>query len=110
MKNNRFIIMVASYNNEDWAEYNIVSILNQTYTNYHVYYVDDCSTDKTNQIVTELVKDNDRFTIIRNETNLGADALPYTITLGFSILWKTMRYVCKCLEMIGCLTKTFSKS
>ena len=73
MKNNKFIIMVASYNNEDWAEYNIVSILNQTYTNYHVYYVDDCSTDKTNQIVTDLVKDNDKFTIIRNEKNLGAD-------------------------------------
>lgn len=65
--------MVASYNNEDWAEYNVVSILNQTYKNYHVYYVDDCSTDKTNQIVTDLIKNNDQFTIIRNEKNLGAD-------------------------------------
>lgn len=73
MKQNKFKIIIASYNNEDWAEYNIASILNQTYNNYSVMYVDDCSTDKTNQIVSNLTKDNDRFTIIRNEVNIGAD-------------------------------------
>jgi len=72
-KKNRFRIIIASYNNEDWAEYNIVSILNQTYDNYHVTYVDDCSTDNTYEIVHNLVKDNDKFAIIKNEKNIGAD-------------------------------------
>jgi glycosyltransferase involved in cell wall biosynthesis len=73
MKQNKFIIIIASYNNEEWVEYNLASILNQTYTNYHAYYVDDCSTDLTSKKVNEIVGDNDKFTIIRNDTNLGAD-------------------------------------
>jgi len=73
MKQNKFIIIIASYNNEDWVEYNLASILNQTYTNYHAYYVDDCSTDLTSKKVNEIVGDNKNFTIIRNDTNLGAD-------------------------------------
>lgn len=72
MKQNKFKIIIASYNNEDWVEYNIASVLNQTYDNYHVYYVDDCSTDKTNEIVRSLVDGNEKFTIIRNEENLGS--------------------------------------
>lgn len=73
--NNKFKIIIASYNNEDWVEYNIASILNQTYTNYEVIYVDDCSTDKTNQLVTSLVGDNNKFTIIRNEKRLEREAM-----------------------------------
>lgn len=36
-------------------------------------YVDDCSTDRTSELVNEIVGANDKFTIIRNETNLGAN-------------------------------------
>ena len=36
---NLFKIIVPSFNNEDWVEYNIDSILNQTYDNYKVLYV-----------------------------------------------------------------------
>lgn len=72
-RQNKFRIIVASYNNEDWVEYNLASILNQTYTNYHVMYVDDCSTDKTSDLVQQIVGDSEKFTIIRNSTNLGAD-------------------------------------
>ena len=68
MKQNKFRIQIASYNNEQWVEYNIASILNQTYENYEVTYVDDCSKDSTYNKVKELVGDNSKFTIIRNET------------------------------------------
>jgi glycosyltransferase involved in cell wall biosynthesis len=73
MKQNKFKIIIASYNNEDWAYYNIVSVLNQTYKNFNVVYVDDCSTDNTNSIVSDLIKNDNRFNLIRNKTNLGAD-------------------------------------
>lgn len=71
MQNNRFKIIIASYNNEAWVEYNLASILNQTYENYEVIYVDDKSEDRTIQKVKEIVGGNKKFTIIENETNLG---------------------------------------
>ena len=52
---NKFIILCCSYNNEEWAETHLESILEQTYTNYEVIYVNDASTDNTLQIVTDLV-------------------------------------------------------
>lgn len=71
MKQNKFKILIASYNNEDWVEYNLASVLNQTYTNYKVIYVDDCSTDSTYDKVMEIVGDNEQFTVIRREENVG---------------------------------------
>jgi glycosyltransferase involved in cell wall biosynthesis len=75
MTNNKFKIIIASYNNEKWVEYNIASILNQTYKNYHVIYVDDCSTDDTNKIVNSMVGKNSKFTIIKNEKRIGKEAI-----------------------------------
>lgn len=75
MKQNKFIIIIASYNNEEWVEYNLASIINQTYDNYHVMYVDDCSTDKTNEIVKSIVGNNKKFTIIKNEKRIGEEAI-----------------------------------
>ena len=37
-KQNKFRIITPSYNNEEWIEYNLASILNQTYTNYKVIF------------------------------------------------------------------------
>jgi glycosyltransferase involved in cell wall biosynthesis len=72
MIQNRFIIITPSFNNEEWVEYNIASILNQTYTNFKVLYIDDCSTDNTYDKVKSIVETDTRFTVIRNETNKGA--------------------------------------
>lgn len=72
MKQNKFVIITPSFNNEEWVEYNIASILNQTYTNFKVLYIDDNSTDATYQKVQSLVSQDDRFKIIQNKTNKGA--------------------------------------
>jgi len=71
MKQNKFRILIASYNNEDWVEYNIASVLNQTYENYHVTYIDDFSQDNTFEKVKALVGNSSKFTLIKNESNLG---------------------------------------
>lgn len=71
MKRNKFKILIASYNNEHWVEYNLASVLNQTYDNYEVIYVDDCSQDNTFEKVKKIVGDNKKFTIIKNKLNLG---------------------------------------
>ena len=51
----KFKIVVPSYNNEQWVEPNIASILNQTYDNFDVLYIDDASTDSTLQQVRRIV-------------------------------------------------------
>ena len=57
-KKNKFVIITPSYNNEDWAEANLASMLNQTYTNWRNIYVNDCSTDNTLKKVNDIVKLN----------------------------------------------------
>ncbi len=70
--NNHFKIIIPSYNNEEWVEYNVASILNQTYTNYSVLYINDASTDNTYNSVIEIVKDYDNWTVINSKENKGA--------------------------------------
>lgn len=71
-KRNKFKIITPSFNNQDWVEYNIASILNQTYTNYEVLYIDDASSDDTYNRVVEIVGNLPNWTIVRNQTNKGA--------------------------------------
>jgi glycosyltransferase involved in cell wall biosynthesis len=63
--------MIASYNNERWVEYNIASVLNQTYSNYEVIYIDDASTDNTTEAVKSIVGTDSRFKIITHDVNMG---------------------------------------
>ena len=67
---NKFNIICCSYNNEEWAETHLESILEQTYDNYEVIYVNDASTDKTMEIVNKMVGHDKRFHIINNKVNL----------------------------------------
>ena len=69
---NKIKIIVPSYNNEEWVEYNLASILNQTYTNYKVVYIDDASTDSTYEKVKEIVGELPNWNVIKNSENKGA--------------------------------------
>ena len=69
-KLNKFKIVIPSYNNAQWVEPNLASILNQTYTNYEVLYIDDASTDNTFELVNAIVGNNPLFTIRRNPKNM----------------------------------------
>jgi glycosyltransferase involved in cell wall biosynthesis len=72
MKINKFKIITPSYNNAEWIEYNIASILNQTYTNYEVLYIDDASTDDTYDKVFDIVGKLPNWKVVRNPINIGA--------------------------------------
>lgn len=72
MKTNKFKIFSPSYNNSRWVEYNLASVLNQTYTNWEVVYINDNSTDDTLEKVTGIVGNNSKYTIINNIQNKGA--------------------------------------
>lgn len=69
---NKFKIITPSFNNSKWVEYNIASVLNQTYDNYDVLYIDDASTDDTYESVSSIVKDLKNWKVIKNPKNMGA--------------------------------------
>lgn len=66
------VVLVCSYNNEKLYQGNLDSIFSQNYSNYRVVYINDCSTDKTGELVQEYFKDHgveDKVTYIQNKKN-----------------------------------------
>ena len=57
---NRFIILIGSYNNEQWASQNVESVLSQTHKNFKIIYYNACSTDKTGEIVQKYADTDSR--------------------------------------------------
>jgi glycosyltransferase involved in cell wall biosynthesis len=69
MEQKKINIIVPFYNCEKYIELCLNSILTQKYNNYHVYVINDASTDNSDYIVKNAIKDNDRVTYIVNEYN-----------------------------------------
>ena len=64
------VVVVCSYNNGKWSENTLSSIFSQTYTNFRVIIVDDCSTDDNVGVIQNFIdKHNlsDRVTFIKND-------------------------------------------
>ncbi len=69
------VIIVPSYNNRDWYQRNLSSILLQEYSNFSVIYIDDCSPDGTGFLVEEFLRLHDhdhRVILIKNQERRGA--------------------------------------
>ena len=65
---NPFVSIVAiGYNNEDYIEYCINSLLNQDYNNYEVVFINDGSTDRTSEIVHAMESRNSRLSAFDKE-------------------------------------------
>lgn len=70
VKGPKLKIVVTTFNNENWVQTNIESILEQGYKNYDVLYIDDASTDDTKDIIKYLVEDNKKFNLIFHDKNM----------------------------------------
>lgn len=64
-------IITPSYNSEKFIKETIESVLNQTYMNWELLIVDDCSTDESPKIIKEYSKIDSRIKYLRNEKNGG---------------------------------------
>ncbi len=64
-------IIMPSYNTEKYISESIASVQKQTYADWELIIVDDCSTDNTDEIVKPFLSDK-RIKYIKNETNSGA--------------------------------------
>ena len=65
--NNKFKIVVPSYNNEKWIATNIESIKEQNYANFEVLYINDKSTDRTEELYHKYVGNDPKWTLQNNE-------------------------------------------
>lgn len=73
MQNSPLIsIITPNYNCSRFIAETIESVLAQTYANWEMIIVDDCSTDKSYEIALEYAKKDERIKVIRNERNSGA--------------------------------------
>lgn len=67
-KNYKFSIIVPNFNNGDWINKTIESVLNQSYQDWEMYIIDDVSTDNSIEVIKKY-KDK-RITLIENEIKL----------------------------------------
>ena len=63
-------IIMPSYNTAPYISSSIQSVINQTYNNWELIIVDDCSTDNTEDVLSEIKDERIRF--FKNEKNSGA--------------------------------------
>ena len=73
-------IVLPVYNGEKYLRESIDSVLNQTYRNWELIIVDDCSTDSSAKIAKEYTNKDKRIYYYRNENNL---RLPRNLNKGF---------------------------
>jgi len=69
-KNNPLVsIILPTYNRSEYLSRAIESVLGQTYNNFELVIIDDCSTDRTSEIISKY--QDSRIKIIKNKENLG---------------------------------------
>jgi teichuronic acid biosynthesis glycosyltransferase TuaG len=64
-------IITPSYNSEKFISETIKSVQNQTYSNWEMIIVDDCSGDKTVEIIQNFMEDDHRIHLIQLNKNSG---------------------------------------
>jgi glycosyltransferase involved in cell wall biosynthesis len=71
----KIAVIIASYNNRQWYERNLSTVVAQDYHDFRVIYVDDCSSDGTGELVEQFISDHNSGNLIhfiRNPIRLGA--------------------------------------
>ncbi len=72
-------VVMPVYNSEEHLRESIESILNQTFEDFEFIIIDDCSQDKSKEIVKEYASRDDRIRLMENEENRG---VAYSLNKG----------------------------
>lgn len=75
-------IIMPSYNAEKYIKRTIESVSSQSYQNWELLVIDDCSKDNTCEVVTGLASNDSRIRLIALDENSGAPAAPRNIGVG----------------------------
>lgn len=72
MKPKPFIsVIMPCYNEQDNIRESLQSILNQTFSDFELIVIDDCSTDCSDSIIKEIAKKDNRLIYLKNANNCG---------------------------------------
>ena len=74
-------IVLPVYNGEKLLGESIESVINQTFSNWELIVVNDCSTDGTRTIIEKYMSIDSRIKLIDNEVN---QKLPKSLNIGFN--------------------------
>lgn len=75
-------IVLPVYNGEKYLRESVDSIISQTYKNWELIIIDDCSKDSSPDIAKEYAKRDERIRYYRNDENL---KLPKSLNRGFAL-------------------------
>lgn len=73
-------IVMPVYNGEKYLKQSITSVINQTFKDWNLIIVDDCSTDSSPKIMNEYAKSDNRIQVIHNKVN---SKIPASLNNGF---------------------------
>lgn len=74
---NWIYVITPVYNAEEYIKYCMESVLSQDYSNYHMYIIDDASTDNTRQVIDDYIASlptelKYKVSVVTNNENMGA--------------------------------------
>lgn len=80
-------VVVPVFNAAEYLTDTVLSIFSQTYPNWQLLLIDDCSTDASLNICENFASGESRITVLRNEKNLGPAhtrnrGIDYAVTYG----------------------------
>lgn len=78
----RVSIVLPTYNGERYIKESIDSVIKQTFADWELIIVNDCSTDSTMEIINRYVEADNRIKVISNEIN---QKLPKSLNIGFGM-------------------------
>ena len=79
MEKVRFTVAISAYNIENYVKRAIDSVLNQTFKNYELLVIDDCSTDSTMEVIKQIVGQEAK--ILQTKKNSGTAAASRNIAI-----------------------------
>ena len=83
-------ILLPVYNNKDDILNAIQSIIDQTFSDWELIIVDDCSTDGTDKIIVDFISGKNNIFYQKNDVNIGIYS-----SLNNALLKATGKYICR---------------
>ena len=97
-------VIMGVYNGEEFISETIESLINQTFTNWELIVINDCSTDSTGEILKKTAERDPRIKVYNNEINL---RLPSSLNKAIS--FSSGKYIARMDADDICLPDRFEK-
>ena len=81
-------IITPCYNSNDFISETIDSVINQSYKNWELLIIDDCSTDNSVEIIQKYLEKDSRIKLFINNKNSGA-----AVSRNFGLLKSSGRFI-----------------